>query len=261
MCSFFSLLCFHNVRRSPYGPAFNLVNHNQTQANVRLQWALPQRSQLDPELLKKNVTELEDVKSSRLAMELVAIRDIHPDEEIFLNYGDEWEKAWLDHVQNWKPVEGAKEYTSSFEMDARSEPLRTEFEQMKNPYPSNLRLKFDRGFEYPKWRKLLKEGGDLIEYRENEEKYLTNCEIMRRREVNGRVLYTAVISKDDDDEEEKEESKLVEDVPREAFLFVDRPYTADIFLSNAFRHDIRIPDDIFPESWKNNIVKKEESSL
>lgn len=211
---------------------------------------------MDPELLNKNVTELEDVESSRLAMELVAIRNINPDEEIFLDYGDEWEKAWQDHVQNWKPIEDAEEYISSYEMDARLEPLRTEFEQMKNPYPSNLSLKFDRGFEYPKWRKVMEEGGDLIEFRETEEKYLTNCEMMRRREVDGRILYTAVIRENDDDDKEK--SKLVEDVPREAFLFVDRPYTADIFLPNAFRHDIRIPDSIFPVSWRNNIVKKEK---
>ena len=44
--------------------------------------------------------------------------------------------------------------------------------------------------------------------------------------------------------------KLV-DVPRHAFQYRDRPYTTDMFLRNAFRHDIRIPDHLFPEVWKN----------
>jgi len=41
------------------------------------------------------------------------------------------------------------------------------------------------------------------------------------------------------------------DVPRDAFTYFNRPYTTDMFLANAFRHDIRIPDDLFPEAWRN----------
>ena len=148
-------------------------------------------------MLEKNITELEEVKGSKLAMELVAIRDINANEEIFLDYGDEWEKAWQEHVRNWKPQEGAEQYISSYEMDKRPEPLRTEFEQMKNPYPSNLSLKFDRAFEKANgdWKRFLKEGNslDLIKYKEEKEASLDKCDIMRYREVDGRFLYTAVI--------------------------------------------------------------------
>ena len=189
------LLCCCLLPRSPYGPAFNLVNHNQTQANVRLQWASPQRSNHRPDMLEKNITELEEVEGSRLAMELIAIRDINQNEEIFLDYGDEWEAAWKEHVRNWKPLEGAEHYISSYEMEERSEPLRTEFEQMRNPYPSNVNLKFDRAFENPNgnWKQMMKEGMDLIQYREKQEKFLDKCEILRYKEVDGRILYTAAI--------------------------------------------------------------------
>jgi hypothetical protein len=233
-----------------YGPGFNLINHNRTLANVRLQWASPERSNHHPDLLEKNVTQLEKVESSKLAMELVTLRDIHPDEEFFLDYGDEWEEAWDQHVRTWKPVEGADEYVSALEMEASNETLRTEFEQMIEPYPSNLSIKFDRAFALRngEWRKIMHVNGDLERYREKEERNLDKCEIMRYREGNGRILYTAVIPK----EENSKISILIEDLPREAFVFVDRPHTTDMLLPNAFRHDIRIPDDLFPEAWKNN---------
>jgi hypothetical protein len=42
-----------------------------------------------------------------------------------------------------------------------------------------------------------------------------------------------------------------ENVPRSAVAFFDKPGWTDIHLPNAFRHVIGIPDDIFPDQWKN----------
>lgn len=237
---------------SPYGPVFNLINHNQTLANVKLQWASPQRSQHRPDLLNRNVSELHDLKFSKLAMELVALRDIEPGEEIFLDYGDEWEAAWQRHVAEWKPVEGADTYVSAFEMNQQVDhQFRTEFEQMKDPYPPNLMLKFHKSFlhhqERRTWLQLhpLPFNNTLNEWMESRS---VKCDILRYTVVGKRVLYTIAIPSTDDT---NGEHVLLEDVPQEAIFFQDRPHTTDIFLENAFRHDIRIPDEIFPEQWKN----------
>ena len=48
-------------------------------------------------------------------MELIALRDIQPDEERFLDCGDEWEAAWQDHLSNWKPEPDADQYISADE--------------------------------------------------------------------------------------------------------------------------------------------------
>jgi hypothetical protein len=40
-------------------------------------------------------------------------------------------------------------------------------------------------------------------------------------------------------------------VPRNAIGFFDKPGRTDMHLPNAFRHVIGIPNDIFPENWKN----------
>ena len=37
-----------------------------------------------------------------LAFEIYALRDISPGEEIFMDYGLAYEKAWEQHVMQWK---------------------------------------------------------------------------------------------------------------------------------------------------------------
>ncbi|KAI2504644.1 hypothetical protein MHU86_9754 [Fragilaria crotonensis] len=76
----------------PYGLLTGLINHART-PNVKLRWSDPKRSAHSPEWLNKTVEEFAEVKFSVLSMELVAIRDIEPDEEVVLDYGEEWEAA------------------------------------------------------------------------------------------------------------------------------------------------------------------------
>jgi hypothetical protein len=42
----------------------------------------------------------------------------------------------------------------------------------------------------------------------------------------------------------------ITNVPRSQIIFVNSPYTGDVFLKNAFRHEMMLPDTIFPEAWK-----------
>lgn len=95
--------CFGDSRTTlllcPYGAMNVYVNHNQTLANVKLQWSNPERGNHHPELLQASVSELEDTYSAKFSMDLIATRDIKEGEEIFMDYGDEWEKAWQDHVK------------------------------------------------------------------------------------------------------------------------------------------------------------------
>lgn len=60
----------------PYAPYANFVNHNQTLANIRIQWADPNRSNHMPQLLNSPFSTLKKQKTAILAFELVATRDI-----------------------------------------------------------------------------------------------------------------------------------------------------------------------------------------
>ena len=45
---------------------------------------------------------------------------------------------------------------------------------------------------------------------------------------------------------------IVEQVPRAAIRFVDKPYTTDQHLPNTFRHWIGLPSSLFPpDAWMN----------
>lgn len=80
----------------PYSPMSSFVNHNQTRANVKLQWSDPSRGNHMPHLLQTPLDVLENDWTAKLAMDLVATRDLEPGEEVFLDYSDE--------VRLWSPL-------------------------------------------------------------------------------------------------------------------------------------------------------------
>lgn len=120
----------------PYGPAVGTINHSKRLANVRYQWSSHPLHRAD--MLDMTYRQFwEEIYPGALILELVALRDLHPGEELFMDYGDEWEAAWKSHVANWKPPPEADSYVYPEDMD-ETEPLRTVIEQDTNPYPRNL---------------------------------------------------------------------------------------------------------------------------
>ena len=235
----------------PYGSLTGLVNHApKEKANVRLEWSDPSRSYHHPEYLQKSVADMNNAQKAVVAMELIATRPIEEGEELLLDYGQEWEDAWKQHVKTWKPIHGAGRYISSGELNAMTDkPLRTMQEQMKNPYPKNVALYFDMSFlNKAQWEQSY--GWDDLEQFKQDTLFteLIRCKLLASKQLgNGKYSYTVLY---------REGSPPAAGMPREAFLFRDNPYSTDIFLPNSFRHDIRIPDELFPDSWKNRPTKR-----
>jgi len=80
-----------------------------------------------------------------LSLEVVALRDIKPDEEVFLDYGVEWENAFLKHLEAWEPPadgSGFETYVSVKKMnDEKNQApflFKTHQEQKDEPYPDNI---------------------------------------------------------------------------------------------------------------------------
>jgi hypothetical protein len=239
----------------PYGgPMVNYINHNQTLANVEIIWADPDLGNHMPELLNETISFLKKIPTTNLAFDLVAKRDIYPGEELYLDYGNDWEDAWRLHVSKWEPQEGAEEYVPAWQLNLdHSSRLRTEFEQAavhQYKYPGNVKLMCDSTvLTSTDWLEHLERG--IVE------EYLTahflshlECEIVRYSEKDDQFFYTVVMTKRHA-VSGTIENYLVEEIPRSSIQFVDRPYTSDMFLTGAFRHDMRIPDAIFPDAWRN----------
>jgi hypothetical protein len=154
---------------------------------------------------------------------------------------------------------------------------------MKNPYPGNVEIRCNHAFtDEEGWQKAYKDGV-LEAWVEAKDDSLLPCEILRHRrdaESPGMILYTAVLrdfAKEGKAEADKDNNVTMTmnkdgdnnattsirpglkptELPREAIRFVDRPYTSDIHLPNAFRHPIGIPDELFPDAWKNLLNKED----
>ena len=52
------------------------------------------------------------------------------------------------------------------------------------------------------------------------------------------------------------EVHIITHIPWKAIRFFNKAYTSDIFLKNAFRHEMGLPDDVWPKAWMNLSHKK-----
>jgi hypothetical protein len=236
-----------------YSSMVHLINH-YTEPNVKLRW-----SEASAELVSK------PFDSSRmdqpLLLELVAARTIQPGDEIYLDYGHDWETAWWWHVKHWKPAD--EHYIPSYVMDDASRMIRTEKEQKEYPYPDNVQMScFYRYSDRNEREKstVQSESVDAVyTYRWSLTKGLFDlqnirpCSVLRRNEdPKGRWSAYAVrmFNRPGLAENEmipKSQLHIVTHVPRSAIRFVDVQGTTDQHLEGAFRKEIGL--DVFPKEW------------
>jgi hypothetical protein len=239
-----------------YGPIVNYINHNQTLANVRIQWSDAARGNHMPNLLLHDLKSLkESGPSAKLAFDVMVLRDIEEGEEIFLDYGDAWEAAWRAHVENWMPLPRSKRYKSAAELiDDVESRIPTVFKTFKNPnlYRPEVDLWCNNLFVRDDWKEP-HANGTLDDYLSEAGGVIYRCDVLRAKpDGNDNWLYTAVMWHEEEyGSGSLEYIDVINDVPRDAFTWGDRPYMNDMFVSNAFRHSIGIPDEIFPARWRN----------
>lgn len=191
----------------PYGAGVNYMNHNQTLANVKIQWApdgiLNQNDMwfdMAPEDMRGN-------HKTNLAIDYVALRDIQKGEELFLEYGDDFERAWRKHVAHWKPPKDSDSYVSAQEWNEQFQrtPIHTTEEQDQNSYPPNLLLRCHskiadlRWNDDTEWDELWTVGEEGVP-----------CDVLARYETDNGILYDVAV---------REKGQVVEytGVPRELF--------------------------------------------
>ena len=264
----------------PYTVGVNFVNHangddGKYNANAELRWSNNPFHQ--SEWLTKSAAELLAQSLTGLMLDLVATRDIRPGEEIFIDYGSAWTKAWEKHVKQWEPVKDAESYAPSYVMNDVVDRIRTKEEQEKyGQYPDNLQTacfyKYqDNAIQKKKHSQYDSDGVTMIKWRPSvgiqELQFLRPCTILKRDEdkERGASRYTVQMLNRPgnmtpvEERIPKEEVKrhIVEQVPRPAIRFVDKPYTTDQHLPNAFRHYIGLPEGMFPDAWMNKVPEME----
>ncbi len=274
----------------PYTSPSAYINHSR-KPNAKIIWADEQTHNHNADWLNENVEFLKQQMAIGLSLNFVATRDIQPGEEVFIDYGREWEKAWKKYVKEWKPPADANDFEpastvqkAAIQQDDLLIPLRTISEQEVEPYPQNLVFychteTFGTKFELSLW------GEDTWEYEWSEwnsdwsdfelddvivaVQWVPKfpCKIIHRSEEaafdnDGNNIghrYSAILLTEDEVQEHmlieilipRDEKHVIHDIPRAAISVRDKLYSKNEFLDGAFRHAMMIPDDIFPESWIN----------
>ena len=234
----------------PYSPITNFINHNEdkSKVNARLQWSTLTNHHDD--WLSLSPEEVMSKTTAGLMMDFVAIRDIKEGEEIYIDYGHEWQDAWDDHVANLAAMDNEDndgiDYFPIELLNSKQHVVKTEEEQMGNPYAKNVLVHCHIPGDFLKEANVEKEYiwfeyGALYRMDKNSRE----CTVQERYQSpdTNETLYRARIKVDES------RSILVDSIPRRAIEFLDRPYTSDQHLTNAFRHEIVIPSNLMPEQW------------
>jgi hypothetical protein len=240
----------------PYSPVVNFVNHGYNgTANVGIRWS---RMSNDKKRLWTASRFLQSGKSQGLVLELYALRDLHPGEEVLLDYGDRWSTAWWKHEHDWRiqqqnrrPGDADSQATMAwyeYERNYTMPPLSDGGTlQVPTSMQSRCYLDVDRirnvsavegaWLPHSQYAPI----GDLFDVQLE----TLPCDVVGAdSEEDG--LYRVIVRDED--------GRLItnlEKVPKNAILILDRPYQTPQLLRGAFRHEIGLPDDVFPDAWKD----------
>ena len=234
----------------PYGLLNGNINHSSKAPNVKLQWSLGTGRTRHEEWLTMTIDEWGHEHHAGLAFDIVALRDISQGEEILMDYGAEWEEAWNHHVTSFGDSEN-KNADFVFATAIDEDPdlvVRTMFERSyHNDYKQ---LQCRTHFAYLR--------GIYRSHLEPSEPGLHECRVLERKEGKGGepFSYTVELMEywSEGDFCYQDVLAIIWDLPRGAFYFSDLPYSRPHHQATSFRHEMGIPDDIFPEQWKNNLL-------
>lgn len=239
-------------------------------------------NRVNKEWMNKTVSEIEKEQVKGLYLELVATRDIEVGEEIFIDYGEDFEKAWTKHVKKWEPSpheKGSKPWVNLKELNDKTGPLdiAPSFDEKYSQDGDIITVCFYRDLEGEAWE----------EYESEEWKAFSKKKLIKKygdeyaprnfslEKVSNHFWPCVVGEKGDDDnsyhvrilqspyQEETEWAKkglprILINFPRESIRFFYRPYHSDVHLKNAFRHHIGLKEGMFPKKWMNRKSKKEK---
>ena len=197
----------------------NYINHNQTKANVKIQWAKNGSMFHSDESFTTRPEDLA-VSDAKVFFDYVAIRDISEGEELFLDYGNAWEHKWNEFVRNWESDRdtSSETYVSASEYNARygKDRLRTVDEQLLRPYPDNLSTRCHSIVEesHRVFSGNISLLSDWFNWKGDNSGYA--CDILKRHPKDGSYWVNI--------KTENTVSKQVSNVPREAIKFADIPY-------------------------------------
>jgi hypothetical protein len=240
----------------PYAPGVNFINHH-SEPNAILDWS--ESPLMDENILDLTASDALEEHNGRLIVDYVALRDIEAGEELFMDYGRDWEKAWEMHVETWESPKDSENYSSAAEYKQThpDELIRTVDEQKENPYPENIVtacMYLDTSEELDEDEYDAEAEVEAVYWTSENEYCLRPCKIVERQVVKDKAFYTVVVEEITNKFSPEycdlsHERQNVLRTPARAITLVDKEYTTDQHLKTSFRHEIGVPEDLYPEDW------------
>lgn len=186
-----------------------------------------------PEWKDQNIDSWGRTHHTGVSIDFVALRDIDEDEEILIDYGDAWEQAWNSHARTYVP---RGNYIPAFELNQMENLVYRTIEDP--PYEvDGLQLWCMEWYV----KKFVPDVDDDIQ-----------CQILKKLGDDQYMVQLVELAIDDKRSVTNYSAdEILWNVPSDAFEFGDMPYMRDHHQFEAFRHAMMVPDDMFPEAWKN----------
>lgn len=154
-------------------------------------------------------------------------------DEIFLDYGDEWVEAWESHVAAWRPPVHNEKYRSAEQFRKILEQDPTQYSSFVAQFDVFCRDSFAKGSG----------GSESLVYQHNPNAMIIPCQIIGANPLADAPFTVRFILESTGAPHDQD------NIPLEGLQFFNKMYTSDMHLRNAFRHEIGLPDDLFPRSW------------
>ena len=215
-----------------------------------------------------------------MLLDFVAIRDIHPDEEIFLDYGKAWEDAWDAHIERWSTPCGYFSGSSCMESSKKVSEMNKDMFNTQYHKWSDVHMSvchFDGNMVSQGQAKMIylsketinpfdltkefevKYSYEGIEFDDDSfgvrpfDGYYGACKILQsnKKEDTFDVIFFL------GDRIPRQYNRVPgarllvrhEKLPAKSLQFRTKPLKSDEFAPNAFRHEIEIPIESFPPLW------------
>lgn len=219
----------------PMGSVVTAINHSP-KPNAHIVWS-DHPNNPKQYLETADVLDAPGYTPASLVMEVRALKDIAEGEEVTIDYGAAWQKAWDRHKLQPPPSDGATFWNAKFQ---------------KTPhvpdagYPAHVQLKAHLmvaedaaagTLEQPKtWS--VNEFGLNIDS-------VFPMEIVNLQEDSDDWMYLVKWTNN------QGLPTFVKNVPHTAIFYVDTPVETTA-RDGLFRHEIHLADDVFPDAWKTN---------
>ena len=236
----------------PYGLGFNTINRAPPEeANVKIVWSDSKLS--DNTALHMTGSDAMLYEDGTLLMDLIAVREITPGDELLMDYGKDWSDTWRKHHDEWTSPPGSASYRSaSLFLESHRSMHDDGVPRQKKDALQQLHLSDELD------QQSLRDNIMMACYHPShgsaDERCLWPCTILELPGDETDAPYRARFDEVKDDEV-LSYCKLAIDtntdfwLPERDIRLVDKPYTSDQFLAQAFRHEIGLAAHSTPSKW------------